>query len=369
MRASTPPNSRTLKCLLIACAAVMAMSTDGMGASAQVAPSRDIQAPSIVIPGSGRKDLSIDVEVTDKLGHNVRDLSANEFTLLDDGSPVKLTNFAAVTSNAPTSTPVRVIIVIDAINAPFTTVARMREQLGEFLAEDGGQLAHPTSIAVLSQWGLKVTNNSSTDGKALLATLNNANGELRDIGRSAGIYGAADRLEWSVSQLAQLAAVEATKPGRKLMLFISPGWPLLSWAGIDEQTKARQWTFDSIVSLTNGLRDAHITVSCISPYELGRGNPFYYQTYLKAVPTPKQAEYPDLALQVIATHTGGVVQTNGYDILGALNTAIRDAGSYYTLTFEGAHADHLNEYHALQLKVDKPGVKVRTTYGYYAQTQ
>lgn len=354
--------SRISICLLIACAA-------GLSANAQVAPTRDIKAPSIVIPGSGKKDLSIDVEVTDKLDHNVSDLSANEFTLLDNGSPVKLTNFEAVAANTPTPTPVRVIIVVDAINAPFTTVARMREQLGEFLGEDGGQLAHPTSIAVLSQWGLKVTNNSSTDGKALLASLNDANGELREIGRSAGVYGAADRLEWSLSQLAQLAAVEATKPGRKLMLFISPGWPLLSWAGLDEVTKERQWTFDTIVSLTNGLRDAHITVSCINPNVLGRGNPFYYQSYLKAVPTPRQAEYPDLALQVIATHTGGVVQTNGYDILGALNTAVRDGGSYYTLTFAGAHADHPNEYHALQVKVDKPGVKVRTTYGYYAQTQ
>jgi VWFA-related protein len=355
-------------CLLIACAVVPAVGV-GFSTNAQVAPKRAVKAPSIVIPRSGKNDLSIDVEVTDKLGHNVRDLRANEFTLLDNGSPVKLTNFEAVASNTPTATPVRVIIVIDAINAPFDTVARMRQQLGEFLAEDGGHLAHPTTIAVLSQWGLKVTNNSSTDGKALLATLNDANGELREIGKSAGVYGAADRLEWSISQLAQLSALEATKPGRKLMLFISPGWPLLSWAGIDEQTKERQWTFDSVVSFTNGLRDAHITVSCINPYELGRGNPFYYQTYLKAVPSPKQAEYPDLALQVIATHTGGVVQTNGNDILGALNTAIRDANSYYTLTFEGAHATHPDEYHALQLKVDKPDVKVRTTYGYYAQTQ
>ena len=49
-----------------------------------------------------------------------------------------------------------------------------------------------------------------------------------------------------------------------------------------------------------------------------------------------------------------------------LNTAVRDASASYELTFAAAEGDRVNEYHALDVRVDKPNVKVRTTAGYYA---
>jgi VWFA-related protein len=313
--------------------------------------------------------ISIDAEVTDKLGHHISGLQAQDFVLLDNKQPTKILNFREVDSRSSAADPVHVVIVIDTINTGFDVVAREREQLTEFLRQDGGHLAHPTSLAIFTEKGIQLEKSSTTDGNALLASLNNTSTGLRIEGRNAGIYGAADRVQWSLSQLGELAAYEATQPGRKLAFFISPGWPLLSWEGLDASRKDRQWTFQSIVALTNGLREAHLALYTIDPFDIGRSNVFYYQSYLKGVTKPNDANYANLALQVLATHTGGLVEVTGMDIKGEIDKAVRDANAYYTLTFEAPPPDHFNEYHDLHLQVDKPGTTVRSTTGYYANTQ
>jgi VWFA-related protein len=331
--------------------------------SPSAGPASSLGAPAEQAAASGR--ISINVVVSDKLGHPVPGLQEGDFTLLDNKQPQKLVGFRAVENK---DSPVHVIVVVDMINTAFDVVAREREELGQFLKEDGGELANPTSIGVFADSGLKVGTGSTRDGNALLASFNKTQSELRIIGRGTGFYGAADMLQMSLSQLGQLAAYEATQPGRKLILVISPGWPLLPMAGDESDLKQRTWVFNSIVQFTNGLREANVALYCLDPFDLGRTNPFYYRGYLKGVPAAKNAEYADLALQVLAEHSGGQVIINGRDISGALNTAVRDASASYELTFEAAPGDRANEYHALQVQVDKPNVKVRTTSSYYART-
>jgi VWFA-related protein len=341
------------------------------GSQAQIANfAASAPAPSAADASTaGSHRISLDVEVTDKLGHHLSGLKPQDFALLDNKQPAKVLDFREVDSRNSTADPVHVVIVVDMINTDFIVVAREREQLDEFLKQDGGRLAHPTSIAMLTEKGIQIEKNSTTDGNALAASLDNSNTELRMVGRSAGFYGAADRTQWSLAQLSELAAYEATQPGRKLAFFISPGWPMFARASYDATTKELQWTFNSIVELTNGLREAHLELYAIDPFEIGRTDPFYYQTYLKGVSKVNDAEYADLGLQVLAAHTGGLVQVTGMDIKGEINDAIRDATAYYTLTFEAPTPDRPNEYHDLHLQLDKPGVTVRTTSGYYANTQ
>lgn len=230
-------------------------------------------------------------------------------------------------------------------------------------------MANPTSVAILADSGAKMQQGFSRDGNALDATFSQQQVGLRNVNRSSGFYGAAERLEMSLGQLNQLVALESTLPGRKLILVIGPGWPLFAVAGEQADMKQRTWVFNSVVQLTNGLREGHIALYCLDPFDLGRTDPFYYQSFLKGVAAPKNAEYPDLALQVLATHSGGSVIINGRDILGELNTAVRDAAASYELTFESAPGDRPDEYHALEVKVDQPGVTVHTTTGYYAHPQ
>lgn len=323
--------------------------------------------PPAAAPAPAYGTISIDVEVTDKSGKPIRGLDASDFTLLDNNQPVKLLDFHAIEAQGATANQVHVVIAIDTINTGVTVVAREREQLGEFLKQSGGELANPTSVAILSQRGIKVQQGATQDGKTILDQLDKTNSELRIEGRNTGFYGAADRLTQSLGQLSQLAAFEATRPGRKLVLFISAGWPLLAGAGVEEDLKQRTWVYNTIVDITNGLREAHVTLYTLDPFELGRTNPFYYQSYLKPVTKPGQAEYPDLGLQVFSEHTGGLVQLTGNDIKGEINRALEDASAYYSLTFAPAPPSQNTEYHALRVQLDKPGLVVRTTAGYYVK--
>ena len=312
--------------------------------------------------------ITIDARVTDKLGHHLAGLQAQDFTLLDNKQPDKILDFHEV-DGRDAADPVHVVIVIDAINTDFTVVAQERDQLTDFLNQDGGHLAHPTSLAVLTEKGIKIEKNFTTDGAVLSATLAKFQNDLRTVARSAGFWGATERLQWSLDELGQLAGYEAALPGRKLAIFISPGWPMLPWAGSDASDKQRKWVFSAIEDFTNKLREGHVALYAINPFILGRTDPFYYQSYLKGVTKQNDAEYGDIALQVLAAHSGGQVQISGSDIKGGLNNAIRDANAYYTITFEAPPIDRKNEYHDLRLQVDKPGGLVRTTTGYYSNVQ
>ena len=325
---------------------------------AQAAP----QAPAGV-PAPNR--ITLDVFVADTLGHPVRGLTEQQFTVLDNGQARPLVGFRAVD---PTTDPdaVRVLVVIDMTNQTVAAVAEQRQRFNEFLNEDGGRLAHPTSIAVMTETGVKMMQGYSQDGHLLLASFDKVNNELRAVGRSAGFYGAAERLTVSLSGLNQIADFEATQPGRKLVMIIGPGWPLLPRAGIEESDRQRAWSFDAIVALTNKLRESHVALYSIDPFILGATDPFYYKGYLKPVKKPVQAEYPYRAQQVFAEHSGGRALTNGNDVVGSLNAALRDAGAYYELTFEAPAPDQKNEFHELRVQTTAPNASVRTNAFYYA---
>jgi VWFA-related protein len=319
---------------------------------------------------AGSHRMTIHVTVTDKLGHHVSGLNAADFTLLDNKEPQKLLDFRAVDEKGAGDPPGRIVIVLDTINIGFNDIAWQRQQLAEFLKQDSANLGYPTSLAVFADGGVKLAQGWTRDGNALLAALDKTQSELRIIGRSAGFYGDAEKLQLSLGQLSQLSAYEADQPGRKLLLVIGQGWPMLPGAGSMEDMKQREWVFNAIVQLTNGLRESGITLYCLDPFQLGRrSNPFYYQGYLKGIPSAKNAEYPDLALQVLAEHSGGEVEINGRDVVGDLNLAVRDAVGGYDLTFDAAQGDRPNEYHAIQVQVNSPNVKVRTVSGYYARPE
>ena len=46
---------------------------------------------------------------------------------------------------------------------------------------------------------------------------------------------------------------------------------------------------------------------------------------------------------------------------------MNDSKAYYEISFEAAPGDHANDYHKVDVQVDKPGLTARTRSGYYAQ--
>jgi VWFA-related protein len=310
--------------------------------------------------------ITVDVTVTDKSGHPIGGLQSSDFKLLDNNRPANITGFQVIDSSHSAAEPMQVLILIDTINNSIDTVAREREQLDEFLRQKNGELSYPTSIGFLTDRGVEFPVRSTQDGNASQAALRNIQSELRDIGRSAGFWGATERLQQSLNELGQLIQDESPEPGRKLVLILGSGWPMFAETSMYADTRQRTWIFNAIVQLTNRLRAANITLYSLDPFDLGRTNPFFYQGYRKAVTKIDQAQYPNLSAQVLAEHSGGLVIVNGNDIKDEINTAVRDASPYYKIAFTAASGADKPEYHALKINIDKPGLVVRTNAGYYA---
>ena len=327
-----------------------------------------VESP-VAAPAPADRHISLDVVVADKAGAPVSGLQQQDFKLLDQKSPQKILSFRAVdqSTNEP---PAEVILLIDAVNANFTTVSYERNQIERFLGQNDGKLAQPVSIMFFEDTKTEVQRQPSRDGKALLASFDQNVTGLRNISRSTGFYGAEERLELSLKTLSELAAYEATKPGRKLLVWISPGWPLLSGPRVDMSNAQQRAIFNSVVTMSADLRRARITLYSVDPLgtnDAGSIRLTYYEEFLKGVTSPNRVEAGNLALQVLAIQSGGRVLNASNDITDEINRCVRDAGPHYELTFEPAPAEHPDEYHGLQVNVDKPGLTVRTRTGYYAQ--
>jgi VWFA-related protein len=310
--------------------------------------------------------ISIDAVVTAKSGPPVAGLSQSDFTVFDNKKQQPISAFRAA---GGTQAPVQVLLVIDAVNAPFHAISYERQQIDKFLQADGGHLAHPVTLAIFTDTGIQIQQGGSTDGNAIAASLDHATIGLRDIRRDQGFYGAEDRLDLSLHALQSCAAKEATLPGRKLIFFVSPGWPILSGPGVELDSKQEQHIFNQVQAVSTELRRDRITLYAIDPIGAveGIGRIMYYEEFLKGISKPSQAELGDLSLQVIAVQTGGLALSGSNDITGLLQRCMEDASAYYELSFPAPPAERPGEYHQLEIGVDKPGLIVRTRNGYYTE--
>ncbi len=328
------------------------------------------QSPATAPPSGANRRITLDVVVTDKSGKPVPGLEQSDFKLLDNKQPNKIVSFEAIGGGAAAADPpVEVTLLVDEVNTSFRGVASARQQIEKFLRRDGGKLERPLSLVFLSDSGIKSTS-TSRDGNALADEMNQNPAGLRIIGRIQGIYGAGDRIQLSLRALELFADYESTRPGRKLVIWISPGWPLLSGPRVQLTGKEQEGLFKTIVALSDAMRQSRITLYSIDPLGLSdsRGlRALRYQNYVKGVKRASQVSIGNLALQVLAEQSGGRAIQYDNDIGSEIVTSIADTNAYYVVSFDGLPGDGPNEYHALEMKIDKPGLKARTRAGYYAQ--
>ncbi len=328
-----------------------------------------IPQQSSAAPSTGRR-VALDVVVTDKSGAAVPGLQQADFTILDNKLPNPITEFRAIGQTAQEGDPpVEVILLMDRVNTSFTVMSSIGQQLMKYLHGNGGQLARPVSIVVVSDNGYKLIP-VSRDGNALATELDQTQSGLRQITRGQGVYGAVERLQISLDTLRKLSESEAQVPGRKLLIWISPGWPILSGPRIQLTKKDQALIFASVVAASDELRRARITLYSVDPLgvsDAGSVSISYYREFLKGVTSERQSQFGNLALQVLATQSGGQALNSSNDMGPQIERCLSDLTSWYAISFNAPPSDGPNEYHALQVKTDKPGTAARTRTGYYDQ--
>ena len=210
--------------------------------------------------------ISLDVVVTPKSGPPVADLQQQDFTLLDNKTPQTITSFRASQGSA---TPTEVVVVVDAVNMPYEKIPYERQQIDEFLRANGGRLEYPTAIAFFTDTTSRIEDAFLTDGNAISDFLDQYELSLQTIHSTNGFYGALERLQLSIKTLSLLVAREAPRPGRKIILWISPGWPYLADTEGEIDSKQQKDIFANIVHLSTQLREARAILYSIDPLPEG----------------------------------------------------------------------------------------------------
>ncbi len=313
--------------------------------------------------------IKINAVVTDAAGQPVMDLQPWDLKLMDNGKPERILSFKKFDGvQVMPQPPVEVILVMDMVNLPFSEVAQMRRGLDAYLLKDGGRLKQPVTVVLLTDKEIRVVQpQPSLDGNAVDKEVQGIDAYIRTLSQVMGGNGELERLQLSVKQLTAIAENEARKPGRKLLIWLGPGWPLLTRPDLGYYSqKVQDRYFATIVELSRSLREAQIAVYSVGPTLIDTVTKiFEYQAYVKGVKNANDVATPNLALGVLAEQTGGKVMVPDNDMAGQIAQCVAEANAYYRIGFDPPAAGHADEFHELKLVPDRPGLKVRTTMGYY----
>lgn len=305
--------------------------------------------------------FSIDVVVTDAAGNPVSDLAPFDFTLLDNGHPAKirtLHNSLEASEPAP-----ELIFVLDAINLSPPQLTQTENALVHFLRRNSGRLDSQCFLYRLTRAGLFSSSKLTRDGNPLAKEVEQ-NKSPRTVWRSGRNVMPGSPVSWigtsqtnplSVRALGSIAIDQRDVPGHKVVLWIGPGWPVRGSVDSD---------FNEITELSTRLREARITLDNVNVW-LNPVPAFNYHDYLDAPRSQKDMQPAKMALQVIATHTGGLLLDSSEDLDQDIDRCVEEVRSFYTLTFNPPHTDSMDEYHDLRVQVGRPALTVRAPTGYY----
>ncbi len=339
--------------------------------------------------------ITVNVQVTDDAGKPVTDLNANDFTILDNQQPRKLAAFHAIDGQAM-SDATEVVIVLDAVNSTAQALEAERNGIFRFLAQNHGPLSYPTSFVLWSNGHLKATSattDRNTVGRAFVNNTKNLHSNAcapvdapvaqavegsgvkalgtGDVGNPAA--GVANCLQVhfkdSVSALDGIAQQQLAGGGRTLLIWVGPGWPLLSDVEFQQLTqKARKGFFEEIVTVLHDLRAAQVTLDAVGPHDATREAEIArvdLHALTAGTAMPESAGPSSLALPVLAQQTGGRVMATSDDVAADLGKLLDDGDWYYAISFNAPPAQNGVELHSLEVKVSRPDLRVRTLTEYY----
>jgi VWFA-related protein len=309
--------------------------------------------------------IHFDVVLSPRSAAPVEGLKESDFTVLDNRSPRPIASFHAFTGHAE---PLEVLIVLDAVNSNLLGVRIEHEAIANYLRTEGGALAYPVALAAFTERGIQIVGNFSLDGNSLANALDGYNPGTRAVGGAAGGSGAEERWQMSQNALRGLLGIVAPQRRRKIIVWLSPGWPELPDLAGQLGDKAQQQLFGEVVSISNLIAKAGATLYSIDPVGAGENTarPGYYKQFLDPVTKPSKVDIGYLGLEVLALQSGGLALHSTNDVTDALKQCITDAAPFYDIAIDPVPAGHPGEFHHIEIQVAKPGLTARTRAGYYA---
>ncbi len=346
-----------------------------------MAAAAQTQDPSVVL----RFDVDlvqVDAVVSDDHGRHIPDLSKDDFQVLQDGKPQRITHFTYVsgewpggkppapsTGRQPSRSDVRraVVIVIDEYDLKIADFLRLQQSLSRYVEES----LQPGDLVALIR---------TSGGSGALQQFTSDRELLRQAVRRLTWrppLPLADRLLKPV--LIGAARAMAGYPGRKSIVVISPG------RVIDAGLVAGELLQD-IHEISDAANRASVAIDPIDIRGLdvlmpgvaddsggrgggGRGGRGGGAQLGRAMRNYRESQ---TYLEMLSESTGGLFQSDNNDMAGQIKAAVEDAGGYYLLAWSpGAETFKRKPnaeppYHELEVKVLRKGLVVRSRRGFFA---
>ena len=381
---------------------------------AQTTPAQP--APPVTTLRSTTRLIQVNVIVHDKHGQPVRDLTRQNFTVLDNGKPQQVSIFS-VDSNAvlpqsaklapnvftnqlqqKSAVPSSVtVILIDELNTKIHDQVWAKQQVIRYL-----KTIHPedrVAIYALGR-GLRVLHDFTTDSSDLLRHLEKYNGAflpettaaegnsfsddpggaaLDDFMRGAGSskqeadFYMINRVEGTLHTLEFIANHLSSLPGRKNLIWVSGGFPLqIGFESIEamRDPSRQQRTFDpEMERAIRALNDGNVAIYPVDARGLVADDRFSAANS-KIDLAPKLSMGPIVehqqTMSVLADRTGGRAYYNTNDLSSAIRNAVDDSALTYTLGFYPAGDVNDGKFHKLHVKIaGRDGLNLRYRKGYF----
>jgi VWFA-related protein len=351
---------------------------------------------------TGVDAVQLDVSVLDKERRPVRGLTAADFTVLDDGKPRQIVAFSAVELPALPPLPAAaagvdtiqpdvtgnnlpdgriVVILIDpflerimvpgrvtiadppGITALRVTAAQVVDSLG------------PGDLAAVVHTFYGVPQNFTTDKARLKRAIDNT---------AFGTNKRAEGEEWGncncgacrVEAITRVAtALRAEPQRRKSVFFIGERVPLAPVPG-----RCNIYLEPATKQMVQATQLANVTVHTVDPNSLETTNVHAGDDFKPdGIPVSVAAAAQERAnrahlierqqsLQTVADWTGGRAILNTNVPEQSVRPILDESSAYYLLAFEAADVKRDGRFHPITVRVNRPGLQVRTRKGYYAES-
>jgi VWFA-related protein len=384
---------RGLACVICAVSAVAVTAARDAG--------RQPQEPAARFR-SGARLVPVNVVVHDQRGRPVEGLTVEDFSVRENGQPQEIALFSVESramSGAPGAPPLPsgtysnrlegptssgvTVILFDRLNTSGMQQLQARDQIVAYLK----QLRPDDRVGfyVLEPAGLRVMHDFTRDASSLLRALDRAatatSAELAgsETGREASIddvdpaltqllrqelavqaYYQVRRAETTVEALEGLAARLAAVRGRKSVVWVSGGFPLLINDGVMPRSMS-----DEVRRATRALSTSDVAIYTVDARGLipshtldPTGRPTFTNIH--------SVNHLLDGMRTVAEQTGGRAFFNRNDLGRAVEQAIDDTSLSYVLAYYSSAEKQDGRFRSIKIDVNRRGVNVRHRPGYYA---
>ena len=321
--------------------------------------------------------ISLTAQVTDSEGKPVTGLTSDNFELLDNQRPQRISEFRELDASTLAANA-RVVVVLDGINDGGAAIGPLKKDLDKFLSQGSKPLPLPLSLAFISDVPKLVVQDSvpgiSSDGEVIetqpttdraqihssLARLARHPHQIDCFWTESGAsrsYCFAEHFTGSLKALTKILKKRQNTPGPTFVIWAGRGWPLVA--------KRRGYYRAWLVELNTDLRLAHVVLDAASSdgFEIPRR----YPMPLPGPGTSDRDAEKYMTLKALAIASGGVAESNVRNFPDAIWKMVEEPSGLYLLSFDSTPSTMADEYHPIEVKVDRLNATVRTASSYYRQ--